>query len=173
MSAADDSRAGGRASSGAGPERPGPQGRERARMSDFELLPITPDTSEAEAIAVVKEWTASAIPAEWQEAVARGGHAELRKVRPRADYEVWYPNLAPSDATVKLGLAAQTPAQWKRFVKAYHAEMAAPEAARTIEMLALLSRHASFSVGCYCEDESRCHRSLLRALLAKQGARIA
>jgi alkylation response protein AidB-like acyl-CoA dehydrogenase len=63
-------------------------------VSDFEPLPITPDTSEAEAVAIVKEWAATAIPAEWQEAVARGGHAELRKVRPRADYEAWYPNLA-------------------------------------------------------------------------------
>ena len=63
-------------------------------MSDFELLSITAETSEAEAVAIVKEWAATAIPAEWQEAAARGGHAELRKVRPRADYEAWYPNLA-------------------------------------------------------------------------------
>jgi alkylation response protein AidB-like acyl-CoA dehydrogenase len=63
-------------------------------VSDFELLPITAETSEAEAVAIVKEWAATAIPAEWQEAVARGGHAELRTVRPRADYEAWYPNLA-------------------------------------------------------------------------------
>jgi len=63
-------------------------------VSDFELLPITADTPEAEAVAVVKEWAASAIPAAWQEAAALGGNAELRKVRPRADYEAWYPNLA-------------------------------------------------------------------------------
>jgi uncharacterized protein YeaO (DUF488 family) len=88
-------------------------------------------------------------------------------------YDAWFPNLAPSLATMKLGLAAETPAQWKRFVKAYRAEMALPEAARTIEVLALLSRHANFSVGCYCEDQSRCHRSLLRDLLAAKGARIA
>jgi uncharacterized protein YeaO (DUF488 family) len=88
-------------------------------------------------------------------------------------YDAWFPNLAPSLATMKLGLAAETPAQWKRFVKAYRAEMARPEAARTIEVLALLSRHANFSVGCYCEDQSRCHRSLLRDLLAAKGARIA
>ena len=78
----------------AGPERPGPEGRERERMSEFELLPITADTPEAEAVAIVKEWAATAIPAEWQEAAARGGNAELRKVRPRADYEAWYPTLA-------------------------------------------------------------------------------
>ena len=88
-------------------------------------------------------------------------------------YDAWYPNLAPSVETMKLGLGAETDAQWKRFVKAYKAEMAAPDAARTIEVLALLSRHASFSVGCYCEDESRCHRSVLRELLREGGARIA
>jgi len=87
-------------------------------------------------------------------------------------YDVWYPNLAPSVATMKLGLGAETPAQWKRFEKAYRSEMAAPDAARSIEVLALLSRHANFSVGCYCEDESRCHRSLLRELLAGAGAKV-
>jgi len=88
-------------------------------------------------------------------------------------YDVWYPNLAPSVETMKLGLAAGTPAQWNRFVKAYKSEMAAPDNARTIEVLALLSRDANFSVGCYCEDESRCHRSVLRELLARNGAVIA
>ena len=88
-------------------------------------------------------------------------------------YDVWYPNLAPSAATMKLGLAAETPAQWNRFAKAYRAEMAAPDNARTIEVLALLSRQADFAVGCYCENESRCHRSLLRELLAEEGAKIA
>ena len=87
-------------------------------------------------------------------------------------YDVWYPNLAPSLETMKLGLGAETPAQWKRFAKAYKSEMAQPEAARTIEVLALLSKGANFSVGCYCEDESRCHRSLLRELLSAAGARI-
>lgn len=87
-------------------------------------------------------------------------------------YDVWYPNLAPSRETMKLGLGAATPAEWKRFVKAYRAEMAAPDAARTIAVLALLSRHADFAVGCYCEDESRCHRSLLRELLAQAGAEL-
>ena len=88
-------------------------------------------------------------------------------------YDVWYPNLAPSVDTMKLGLGAETDAQWKRFVKAYRSEMAQPEAARTIGMLALLSRSADFSVGCYCEDEARCHRSLLRELLAEAGAKLA
>jgi uncharacterized protein YeaO (DUF488 family) len=74
---------------------------------------------------------------------------------------------------MKLGLAAETPAQWSRFAKAYKSEMARPDAARTIEVLALLSRQANFSVGCYCEAESRCHRSLLRELLRAQGAVLA
>jgi len=87
-------------------------------------------------------------------------------------YDAWYPNLAPSAATMKLGRAAETPAHWNRFAKAYRAEMAAPDNARTIEVLALISRHASFSVGCYCEDESRCHRSLLRELLRSAGAKV-
>lgn len=87
-------------------------------------------------------------------------------------YDVWYPNLAPSVATMKIGLGAETAADWNRFTKAYKAEMAAPDAARTIAMLALLSRHANFAVGCYCEDESRCHRSLLRELLSEAGAEI-
>jgi uncharacterized protein YeaO (DUF488 family) len=88
-------------------------------------------------------------------------------------YDVWYPNLAPSAETVKLGQAAQTPAQWAGFKKKYRAEMALPEAARTLELLAALSRHANFSVGCYCEHEDRCHRSVLRDLLREQGAAIA
>jgi uncharacterized protein YeaO (DUF488 family) len=87
-------------------------------------------------------------------------------------YDVWYPNLAPGAETVKLGQAAQTPAQWAEFKKKYRAEMALPEAARTLELLAALSRHANFSVGCYCEHEDRCHRSVLRALLHERGAAI-
>jgi uncharacterized protein YeaO (DUF488 family) len=95
-----------------------------------------------------------------------------REFARRDFYDAWYPNLAPSLATMKLGLAADTEAQWKRFVKAYRSEMAAPENARSIEVLALLSRHANFSVGCYCPDESRCHRSVLRELLQDAGAQI-
>ena len=85
-------------------------------------------------------------------------------------YDVWYPNLAPSVATMKLGLSAATPAQWNTFVKKYRKEMSSPENSRTLDMLAALSHGSNFSVGCYCEDESRCHRSLLRALLAARGA---
>lgn len=87
-------------------------------------------------------------------------------------YDVWFPNLAPSLETMKLGQAAQTPAQWNVFVSKYRAEMAAPEAAHAIALLAALSHGADFSVGCYCEHESHCHRSVLRQLLAAQGAKI-
>ena len=88
-------------------------------------------------------------------------------------YDVWFPNLAPSLATMKAGLAAKTPAQWSAFMKKYRREMAEPEASHAIRLLAALSHHADFSVGCYCEDEARCHRSVLRELLAGEGARIA
>ena len=87
-------------------------------------------------------------------------------------YDVWFPNLAPSAQSVKAALEAKTLAQWKAFSKKYRAEMATPENARTLDVLAALSSHANFSVGCYCEDESRCHRSVLRALLAERGAKV-
>lgn len=88
-------------------------------------------------------------------------------------YDVWYPNLAPSADVMKQGQEATTPAQWAVFVKKYRAEMAMPEASRTLEVLAALSQHSNFSVGCYCEDEAHCHRATLRALLAEKGARLA
>lgn len=87
-------------------------------------------------------------------------------------YDVWYPNLAPSAETMKEGQQAHTQAQWKAFVRRYRSEMKQPDAARTIELLAQLSRHANFSVGCYCQDESHCHRSILRELLLESGAEI-
>ncbi len=85
-------------------------------------------------------------------------------------YDVWFPNLAPSLETMKLGQGAETPADWAKFARKYRAEMAAPESEHAIELLAVLSRHANFSVGCYCENEARCHRSILRELLAAKGA---
>lgn len=87
-------------------------------------------------------------------------------------YDVWFPNLAPSPETVKLGQAARTEREWAAFAKRYRAEMAAPEPSRTLDLLAALSHQTDFALGCYCEDESRCHRSVLRALLAERGARI-
>jgi uncharacterized protein YeaO (DUF488 family) len=87
-------------------------------------------------------------------------------------YDVWYPVLAPSVETMKLAQAATTPAQWTAFTRRYRAEMAEPAAAHSIALLAALSHRADFSVGCYCQDEAHCHRSVLRALLADQGAMI-
>jgi uncharacterized protein YeaO (DUF488 family) len=87
-------------------------------------------------------------------------------------YDVWYPNLSPGPETVKLAQEAQTPAGWRAFEKKFRREMATPENARTIELLAALSRQASFSVGCYCEDEAHCHRSVLRALFKEAGAEV-
>jgi len=87
-------------------------------------------------------------------------------------YDVWYPNLSPSVETMKLGQAASTPAQWQVFAKKYRSEMRVLENSRTIEVLAVLSRHNNFSVGCYCEEEARCHRSVLRELLAAAGADV-
>ncbi len=87
-------------------------------------------------------------------------------------YDAWLPNLAPSVETMKLGQAADTPADWAAFTRAYRREMAMPDAEHLLGALAALSQHADFSVGCYCEDESRCHRSLLRALLVDRGAKV-
>jgi uncharacterized protein YeaO (DUF488 family) len=87
-------------------------------------------------------------------------------------YDVWFPVLAPSLATMKLGLAAKTDAQWSRFARKYASEMSAPDAKHTIELLAALSHRADFSVGCYCGDEGRCHRSILRRLLVEAGAHV-
>jgi uncharacterized protein YeaO (DUF488 family) len=87
-------------------------------------------------------------------------------------YDVWFPNLAPSVETMKLGQQAETPAQWAAFIKKYKAEMSSPEASHAIELLATLSRNSNFSVGCYCENEAHCHRSVLRSLLAEKGANI-
>lgn len=88
-------------------------------------------------------------------------------------YDVWFPTLAPSIETMKLAQQAATPAQWNAFVRAFRREMAAPEAAHAIALLAALSQTTQFSVGCYCEDEQHCHRSVLRALLADAGAKFA
>jgi len=98
---------------------------------------------------------------------------------PKADYarcnwyDVWFPNLAPSAETVALGRAAATAREWAAFRKRYRAQMSTPDHARTLDLLAALSHRADFSVGCYCEDEARCHRSELRALLAERGAKLA
>jgi uncharacterized protein YeaO (DUF488 family) len=88
-------------------------------------------------------------------------------------FDVWYPNLAPSPAAMKLGVSAVTPAQWKKFVSLYRREMSTPENSHTLDLLVALSHRIDLAVGCYCEDESHCHRPILRDLLADRGARMA
>ena len=91
-------------------------------------------------------------------------------------YDVWLPNLAPSEALLKAAraaLAGDDDRAWKLFVRRYRAEMKTPENRALLDTLAALSHTADFSVGCYCVEESRCHRSVLRALLAERGAEIA
>jgi uncharacterized protein YeaO (DUF488 family) len=85
-------------------------------------------------------------------------------------YDVWLPNLAPSLELMKLGRSVATDKEWAIFVKKYRAEMAEPDNRRVLDLLAALSYHTNFSVGCYCKDEQRCHRSVLRQLLSERGA---
>lgn len=87
-------------------------------------------------------------------------------------YDVWFPTLAPSAATMKLGQDAQTPQDWAAFLRKYKAEMNEPEPTHALNLLAALSHSSDFSLGCYCASEERCHRSLLRQLLADRGASI-
>ena len=97
---------------------------------------------------------------------------------PKADfarldwYDVWFPVLAPSPGLMKVAQAATTDRQWAAFFRRYRAEMAAPAASQSLDVLAALSSHANLSMGCYCEDEQRCHRSQLRALLLARGAKL-
>lgn len=87
-------------------------------------------------------------------------------------YDVWFPNLSPSIETMKIGKNARTEKDWLAFMKKYRAEMALPENSRALDLLAALSHQTNFSVGCYCEDEARCHRSVLRELLMERGAKL-
>lgn len=97
---------------------------------------------------------------------------------PKADYasrnyyDVWLPVLAPSSELVKQALASKTDRDWSRFVKKYRQEMADTHERTLLDTLASLSHQSNFSLGCYCADESRCHRSVLRQLLAERGAHI-
>ena len=121
---------------------------------------------------VVANWTVPASRDVAEHYLAKRG-VPKEKFASQNWYDVWYPNLAPSVETMKQAQAAETPAQWSAFVKKFRAEMAQPDAARSLDVLAALSHHAQFSVGCYCDDEARCHRSVLRALLKERGADVA
>jgi len=85
-------------------------------------------------------------------------------------YDVWMPLLSPTPELVAQAKAATTQAQWSRFLRKFRAQMSRDDSARLLDLLAALSRTANFSVGCYCEDESHCHRSVLRHLLEERGA---
>lgn len=88
-------------------------------------------------------------------------------------YDVWYPVLSPSAELVAQAQSAKDEKAWRAFEKHFRAEMAQPDASRTLDLLAAFSHQTNFSLGCYCENEARCHRSILRALLAERGADIA
>ena len=87
-------------------------------------------------------------------------------------YDVWLPLLSPTPDTLKLGLSAKTGREWSRFIKRFRAEMARPDASATLNLLAAMSHQSNFSLGCYCKDESHCHRSVLRELLRERGASL-
>ena len=87
-------------------------------------------------------------------------------------YDVWLPDLAPSEGLVKLGLGATDAKAWAAFAKRYRREMSRPEAGRLLTLLAALSAETSFSAGCYCVDETRCHRFVLKTLLVEHGAKL-
>jgi uncharacterized protein YeaO (DUF488 family) len=87
-------------------------------------------------------------------------------------YDVWLPILAPALDTMKLGLGASSASDWAKFARKYQAEMSRPDAKRSLELLAALSHATDFSVGCYCADQSRCHRSILKRLLIAHGAKV-
>jgi len=87
-------------------------------------------------------------------------------------YDVWFPNLSPSEPLLKEAKAANDEKSWKAFKRKFLAEMKLPGASKDLDLLGALSHRTNMSIGCYCEDESRCHRSILRELLAKRGADV-
>lgn len=87
-------------------------------------------------------------------------------------YDVWFPTLSPGAQTLKIGLTAANDRAWAGFIKRFRSEMAKPEASAALNLLAAMSHRVDFSIGCYCEDESRCHRSVLRELLLERGAKL-
>lgn len=87
-------------------------------------------------------------------------------------YDVWFPNLSPSADLVKDALGASDEKSWRAFEKKFRQQMNEPDASRSLDLLAALSKETNFSVGCYCEDEARCHRSVLRELFLERGAKV-
>jgi len=95
-----------------------------------------------------------------------------REYASRNYYDVWLPNLAPSEQLLKSGRSAKGETDWRSFIRRYRSEMSQPENLRVLDLLAALSHQANFSVGCYCPDEQHCHRSILRQLLSERGAAL-
>ena len=87
-------------------------------------------------------------------------------------YDIWFPNLAPSEPLLKEALQAGDEKSWKRFKRKFLAELKSPVPRRELDLLAALSHQTNFSIGCYCEKEDRCHRSILREQLVKRGADV-
>lgn len=87
-------------------------------------------------------------------------------------YDVWLPNVAPTQELMKMGQAAKTEKEWASFARKYRAELNNPEKSKILDLLAALSHNTNISVGCYCENEERCHRSILKEALAERGAKI-
>ena len=88
-------------------------------------------------------------------------------------YDIWLPNLAPSQELVSFAQRSHDERSWKTFERKFRAEMNQPDASRVLDLLAALSHQTNFSLGCYCENEDRCHRSILKKLLAERGAEFA
>jgi uncharacterized protein YeaO (DUF488 family) len=143
----------------------------------------------ADAVLQVKVWLVGISPMVWRRILVparftlrelhgviqvamgwEGIHLYVFRLR-AARYGSW--ELSPSPKLVSMARSAETEGEWEAFVRAFRAEMNQPAASRTLDLLAALSHSADFSVGCYCEDEARCHRSVLKALLAGRGAAIA
>lgn len=148
--------------------------REAARRCVTVAGGVAPGSVSAMAISIVRLGTKRARDEGLRIGTVRKPPRGVPKARFAADdwYDVWFPNLAPSVPTMKLALSATSDKQWAAFARKYRAEMAKPGASRELDVLAALSHHADFSVGCYCEDESRCHRSLLRELLRERNAKL-
>lgn len=87
-------------------------------------------------------------------------------------YDVWLPMLSPSPELVAFALHSQDERSWKTFERRFRAEMNKPEAARLLDFLAALSHQTNLSLGCYCENEEQCHRSVLKKLLVERGAEV-
>jgi uncharacterized protein YeaO (DUF488 family) len=87
-------------------------------------------------------------------------------------YDVWYPELSPTPQLMALGKSSQSESEWRAFTRQFRKQMSEPPASRTLNLLSALSVSANFSLGCYCEREERCHRSILRALLQERGASV-